>query len=303
MSIVQGVLARNRGATDRAIEYFCDALSENPENGFAHAQLSISLSAAGRPLSALEEARRALRYIPNEAIAHIAHAMAATLLDDRQAARESIDMALKLNPNSPDALSMRCAVAMRSLDWDGLETAANALRAAKPEDAEAPALLTDVAVFRRDPQTAEAEARRALSLGPNDARSHVAIGNAFYLQGRFDEAKEAGLSALAIDPDSPHAQRLLTTVQHGRLPLVGPLFRMVAWTDKVSLKHFLTYGLPVIAGYWITRDVLRHLELDQIREVFVNGILMALVGFLILHTIHRRTIAKFRKQARLKRSY
>lgn len=298
-----GILARDRGATERAIGHFCDALTTDPENGIAHAHLSITLSMSGQPLAALEEAKRALRAQPNAPASHLAMAMASLLIDDPATARDSVEETLRLDPHSVGALQMRAGEAVLARDMDALEAAATAIRSAEPFNAEAPALLADVAYARGDAPKAEAEARNALSLAPNGAMSHVAIGKAFLLQGRYEDARDAGLSALAIDPTSNGARRLLTDVRFGRLPIVGRVFTMIVRLNELSFRRALPVlgiGLSVLL---VAIAVARHYDIDWLRSIFSYAAILIGGSVLGVTIIHGRAMAEFQKNARLKRDY
>lgn len=301
--IFQGIMARNRGAMDRATEYFREALSSDPENGLAHAQLAITLAMSRRPLGALEEAKRALRYAPDDASSHIAMAMAAVMVDDPVRARAAIDEALRLDPASTDALQMRCALAVRERDMPALQTAAQALRGAAPDDVTAPVFLSEVAWSKGDAARAEDEARAALAIAPDVAAAHAAIGRAFLLQKRFDDARDAGLSALSIDPTSRGAQGLLTDVRLGRLPLVGPVFRVVVRLNDMSISRMMKLCAPPFIALMIGLEVLRHYQIQWGRDVLNLGLIGLGVTVWAVMMIHGREMAKFRKQAKLKTDY
>lgn len=302
-AIRNGIFARDRGAYDRSVSFLCDALTEDPENGRAHAELSITLAAMNRRFGAIEEANRALSYAPNDPASHLALALALLLIDDTDGAEAANERALQLDPMSVDALHLRCALALRARDADALETAATALRAALPARADPFVSLADAAILRGDAPVAEARAREALALEAESAAAHVAIGEAFYLQRRFEDARDAGLSALSIAPESAGAQKLLTDVGFSRRPVVGPLFRLTYRLETIPAARLLTYVAIGFFLYSLSFDLMRYAGLREVAQALSFVGLAFGLSLFGMQMLQHRAMARFRRQATLKRSY
>jgi TolB-like protein/tetratricopeptide (TPR) repeat protein len=129
----------------------------------------------GWQVRAIEHFDRAIELDPAYAAPHAGRAVAIYLgRDVRAAARyeeaqDSVDKALQLDPNDPDALA-------------------------------AQGLLHQ---HMREPIKAEASLRRALALDPNVAGARVWLFNVLFVQGREDEAEAVRAEALRRDPFEP----------------------------------------------------------------------------------------------------
>lgn len=295
--------AQRRGAFNRALEAFSRVLSRDPENGIAHAHLSLCLHQMGRPIGALEEATRALTYAPNIALAHAAQAVALLGLDDVTGARRATAEARRLDPENTDALVVSCMIELQDRDRKALRDAAEALLLADPTSEEGHFFASRAASLALDGHRAEAHAREALRLNPEAAGHHVVMGWAFWAQRRFDAARDAGLSALAIDPNNAGAHSLLAAVEMHRRPLTGRFHRLGMILDTASIQQMVLYVLPVGFLYLCAGDVLTHYERTDLNLYLNFGLLACLFGWHVSRQAYRKAAAANLQAAELKTDY
>jgi tetratricopeptide (TPR) repeat protein len=134
-------------------------------------------------------------------------------LDDTPAALEAVDRAIQLVPENPRSL----AIASRALSLLGRhdEAVTMAYRAviAEPQnplwhDRVAWALLAADRHFA----DAEQAARTAIGLDPNEAHYYFTHGVALDALGHLDQARQALITSLRMEPENPVAQHRLAVL-------------------------------------------------------------------------------------------
>lgn len=303
VDIFTAVQSFRAGNFHRAASQFQDVLTEDPEHAVAHAFLSMCLLHQRKPFAAMHEADRALQANPDLPLAHVARGQIAVVLDDLSRAEESIQEALRLDPENTDALSVRCNMALSERDMPALKQAAEVLLQKDPSSAAPHVYLSRAASLALDGQMAERHAREALALSPNDADAHQAIGWAFWADRAYPKAREAGLSALAIAPNSVGAQSLLAAVEMQGRPLTGWLHRIGLVVNQLSMKNATRYLLPALLGYLVLRDLLDFFGYETMDRA-LHYIFMGTMLFLWWSTVSfGKRAAQNQREARLKRNY
>ncbi|MCO5168382.1 MAG: protein kinase [Planctomycetes bacterium] len=157
--------------------------------------LARAQAALGRPAEAAQVLRRVLA---DDAFALPLWRELARLearAGQRAAARVSIDEALRLAPDDPDAW---VELARLELEGGGLAPAERALGAAldrDPRRADALLLRAAARLARGDALAAERDARRATELAPDDGQAWLALGRIEHTLGRLDDAVDSLLEA------------------------------------------------------------------------------------------------------------
>jgi TolB-like protein/Flp pilus assembly protein TadD len=95
--------------------------------------------------------------------------------EDTAIRREAAEKALKLDPNSAEALQILANIKWSDFDWSG----------------------------------AEQEYRQAVALNPNSASAHDSFSDFLGVMGRLDEALREGLVAEELDPNEDHLSSIL----------------------------------------------------------------------------------------------
>lgn len=303
LSMFTAIGAFDRGDYTRAKTLFEDILTDDPANALAHARLSMCLFQMAQYFAAAEEADRALSADPELPLAHVARAWIAVVMDDNGTADAALAEALRLDPQNWNALEIRCARALRDNDAEGLRREAEALVQLRPNMSEAHALLSRAASLRRDGGLAERHAREALRLDPNDAFSHEAIGWAFWASKSYSKATDAGLSALAINPNSAGAQALLAVVDMEQQRLMGWFHRLGWIVNKLSMRTLMRTGALVLFAFMVANDVLRYANAEGLATALTYAFAGFFAAIWLSHMALQKKATANLKAARLKTSY
>jgi len=232
------------------------ALSLRPCDGATALDLGTLQLNAGEIDSALASLSVAMQRLPQEPRAAFRHGTAAFLSGDHALAASSFETAARLKPDWSEAWNNLAAAHGKRQDYVGAIAAArNALRL-RPDDATAHQALAalqsnlfdhaslqeglqhalralqldpslapahrDAAILSRklgDPAGAQAHARRALELAPNDIDNVDTLGEQLQLNGRTNEAVSVYARAMAAGLDSPvlHRQHGIALLHDGQL--------------------------------------------------------------------------------------
>ena len=104
LRIQAGRCAAELGETERARQYYLQAVELAPDRGEGHFMLGLSYGLAGDTEGAVRHFEEAVRLMPDVAAAHINLARARTQAGQLEAARQSLQDALRIQPNHPEAL-------------------------------------------------------------------------------------------------------------------------------------------------------------------------------------------------------
>lgn len=273
--------AMRHGNPAGALHHFRIALAEEPDSALVHAALSLCLGALNRRYGAMEEALEALRLDPGLPAAKIAYGYASLLADDDREAERAAREVLQDNPNSNDALWLRCEIALAGRKHGVLREAAFELLAHDPESSGAKTFLSRAESMRGEGLAAEKLAVEALTLRPEDANAHEALGWALLAQGRAKAAREAALMALKLAPDGPALLLLAAATLRAR-PLTGWLFwpglQMMRRSDGVTLVFLMS----LLVSVTVAENVLHYFERTDFIPVLDTAywsIIVALVAF------------------------
>ena len=162
-----GMVLKEQGKLDEAIEFCQHALKIKPDYAAAHSNMGVVLKEQGKLEGAIESYQRALKIKPDYADAH--NNMGIALQDQGKLADaiESYQRALTIKPNYADAHNN---MGMMLQDQGRLDDAIKAYQ-------------------------------RALKIKPDYAEAHNNMGNVLKDQGKRDEAIESYQLALKIKPD------------------------------------------------------------------------------------------------------
>lgn len=120
--------------------------------------------------------------VPTKAWNHLQAAQKNFSKSNLREAEQEIEQALKIDPDFPQAFTVRALLKLADQDGNG----------------------------------ALGDAKRATSLDPNDAESYVALGTTYNYLKQFSEAQAAATKALSISPTSWHAQLELVKSVYGQ---------------------------------------------------------------------------------------
>jgi protein O-mannosyl-transferase len=216
-----GLLRKNQGRLDEAIEHYHQALRINPDAWDALNDLGAALVAQGRFDEAIECYRQSLRTDPTRFAVqnNLGHALAG---EGRfEEAIECYRQALRLNPDYADALNnLGVALTSRGRLDEAIE---NYRRAIRLNPAFSGALNNLGVTLVNKGQLAEATGcyQQALRINPRDYNALNNLGVALASQGQFDEAIRSYRRALQIKPNDPRTMFNLSKTLAAKAQLDG----------------------------------------------------------------------------------
>jgi predicted TPR repeat methyltransferase len=295
-----GVIAKQRGRPQSAIEYFRKAIQVNAKQAIAHCNLGTALQDLGLIQEALESYDRALELKPDYAMVLNNRGNALRALGQIEAALQSYSMALQFSPNYPEAYYNRgIAKQAAGLLIPAIDDFDHALRL-KPDYAAAyfasgtslqslhrysDALASYERAIQAKPDYAEAffnrgivlqrmhayeEALRsydqALQFRSTYANAHQCRGNVLRVLGQASEAIIAYQRALEHGADAVQVNYALAALGVGAVPTTAPSGYVKELFDQYA-DHFDQHLLGVL-GYevpqLIERAIERHLDVAGI---------------------------------------
>ncbi|SCX40688.1 tetratricopeptide repeat protein [Nitrosospira sp. Nsp1] len=200
-----GLIARQMGKTEIAIELIGKALVFKPDYAEAHGNLGNALRQQGRVDDAIASYRTALRLKPNMVEVYVNLGNALKNQGKLDEAIASYRKALTFNRDFAE-IHTNLGNALREQDKPN-EAIASYRRALmlKPDSAEAHSNLGNMLIERGNLEDALASFQKALILRPDFAEAHSNLGNALRELGRLDEAVASYRNALARKPDYAEA--------------------------------------------------------------------------------------------------
>ncbi len=171
------------------------------DESYVPARLGLAaVAAAGNPPAAREAIDLALKVNPNAIDAHLL--LAEMALDDRRRAdaREAIDKALAVNPKSLDALSLKAAVDNLEGKQTEFEAQVKAVLAINPQYGDVYRVAGDHAARNYLFDEAVALTRRALALDDANSTAHASLGMHLLRTGDEPAARRSLERAFKDDP-------------------------------------------------------------------------------------------------------
>ena len=264
------------GRASEAAKLASTALAESPDSCELLCTLSRALEAQGRHEGALEAAGRAVVADPERALPQmlVSHSL------------------LSLGRREEAIAPARAAVRMRPSSWAPHSTLSRALAQQQPPSEEA-----------------MDEARRAVSLAPDVAAAHFAVGYAAMRLRDIGEAVAAFQRVLALDPDNAPALNNLATLRmkQGRLVDAAGGFRAAAAAQpdlrvaEVNLQRvafvFLRRLLRVLGPAWAILAILSTVNAP------LASVAMAIAGIAVLLFVIVEVLVTDHRLSRPLRSY
>lgn len=202
-----GAQALKDGQLDEAEKTFLQLLRQGSKLPFVYHNLGIVYQQRGAHDKAILQFREALRLQPEfgEARLLIGYSLLA-LRKDSEAVRE-LERAVKLLPNQPQARLQLANAYERMNDWLGVVEQYRALRAMQPQEAEYAYQLG-----RAYTKLTGWSYQRIAAINPNSARLHQSQGQEYLLQEKYELALAAFQKAAAADPQLPEVHLALALI-------------------------------------------------------------------------------------------
>jgi len=200
-----GVIARQSGKNEIAVELISRAISIRPDDFQAHNNLGAAFKQQGKLEDAAACYRKALLLRPDFADAH--YNLGNTLREQGNL-HDALACYRKAVSIKPDFAEAQCNLGAALQELDRLEEAVACCRRALslwPDLADAHYNLGNALKAQGRLEEAVACYRKALSLKPNYVQAHNNLATALGEQGMLDEAVECYREALSLKPDYAEA--------------------------------------------------------------------------------------------------
>jgi tetratricopeptide (TPR) repeat protein len=212
-------LKRPTTKEDTSVEDLKKLATENPESFGVHMQLGLQLSKAGDKDAAIKSFERAAQLIPLASGENNPHAYIAEIaLEQKNNARaiQALDAVLRVDHSDVEAA--RKLVSLVSAGEPAqLESAYQRVVDVDPFDAQAQLGLGQLALKRKDANTALRAFRAALATNPPDRVTvHADLAEAYLATGDAARAKQHTLEALEMAPTYERALDLLLKINESR---------------------------------------------------------------------------------------
>lgn len=214
--LLLGIIARQVGNTEKAIELIERAIEVNGKVALFHVNLCGIYRDAGRIAEAIAQGERAVALDPAMPVAYLNLSLA--YHDDKQYDKDEACQlqVLKLQPGHAVALyNMGRIMYARKQSDDAIAYFRRAI-AAEPAYLEALNNLGGVLVEQDRPEEALEVLGSALKLDPDCVLAHCNAGHALINLERFDEALVHLAQALRLDPDNPDALQGIARVYQAK---------------------------------------------------------------------------------------
>lgn len=200
-----GLIARQMGKTEIAIELIGKALVFKPDYAEAHGNLGNALRQQGRINDAIASYRTALRLKPDMVEVYVNLGNALKEQGKLDEAIASYRKALTFNRDFAEIhTNLGNALRAQGKPNEAIASYRRALTL-KPDSAEAHNNLGNMLIERGNLEDAVASFEKALIFKPDFAEAHSNLGNALRELGRLDEAVASYRNALARKPDYAEA--------------------------------------------------------------------------------------------------
>lgn len=238
-AVARGVMHLRLGRPQAAVDAFCEALADDPDDAHVHALLALALLDARRLTAARLEAELAVGGGAEDPMA--LYALGRVRLAERRledAERVFRDLIAIEPEDAENHRSLAQALGLRRRP----EEAVAALEEALALDPTHAGVLADLADLHREAgrlDEAERLATEALGQDPEHDDALVAMGHVHLRRGRAADARECAVEVLRSRPNHPGATGLLVSVKAAQSPLLGLWWRYATWMVALGDRNIL----------------------------------------------------------------
>ena len=197
-----GIVLREQGDVDQAIEHYREAVALRPDYAEAHYNLGRLLAEKGQLDDAIVHYERAASINPADAAAQ--NNLGVTLFGIGRAddAIAHYQKALEIRPDYAEASCNLANVLIAKGDFDGAIARYRTCLAVIPDQEEAQYNLASALLRTGHTEEAIVEYQKVLQMHPESADTHANLGIAFLTNGRVRDAMAEYNKALQISPEN-----------------------------------------------------------------------------------------------------
>lgn len=278
-SLQRGIMLASRKMFDQAERELRTALGQDPNDPLAHSFLALCLLERKALEEAFAEASRAVKLAADFPFAQYVLACALRDRKDEKRAEETINEAIRLDPEDADFFAFQGLLRFERRDWSGSLSAAEQGLSVDSGHVGCANLRARALINLGRNAEANDTLDDALTKDPENPWTHANRGWALLERGDRTGALEHFREALRLDP----------TLESARLGIVEAL-KSKHWIYRVMLRYFLwsaklsqRAGIVLVLGVLLGPRVLRELSADlpALSPVFLAASL-AIVAFALM---------------------
>jgi tetratricopeptide (TPR) repeat protein len=252
-------------------------LASEPEDGRAHAFLSLCLCDTNNVKEAIREGMEAIRNSPNDPVGYYALGHALYLHGAHTEAIDRVKEAIRLNPWNEHYFHLLGNIYMEQGLWKkALDAAEHGLKV-NAEDVDCANLRSRALLQLGRKKEAAATVEGALAIAPTDAMTHATKGWNLLHQARHREALDSFREALRLNPEMKWAKQGLVAALKANYPVYGLLLRYFLWMSRLSPG----VRTALFLGMWVIIQVLRGAARTQLAP-FVTPLIVLYALFVYL---------------------
>lgn len=203
------------GRYQEALPLIAKAIAADPNNSYWFYKLAAVHNALHNYNDAITAAKSALALNPNNDDAHIQLAISYHAQKNFTRSLEHARSAARILPDHPYNLYYLARFEFQSGHTGKALAAAQQALQLDPEDPDLHRLLGDLTFAIKDGRRAALHYREALRYAPDDAHLHYNLGLALSDQSQWQEALDAFLTAVKLQPaDTDYKQAIFNVVHH-----------------------------------------------------------------------------------------
>jgi len=255
-------------------------LAGAPSESRAHALLAIVMTQNEDRLDeAYNEAMAAVAHEPNEPLGHYAVSIVELNRKHYEAASDSIDEAIRLDPLDSRHWAMRARCDFNLARFKDMLQHAEKGLALNPEDIECRNLLSLALERTGNVSSSLEQAMETLRMDPDDDDSHAMLGFTLLQNGKHIEARDAFREALRINPMNEYARSGMMEAISSRSIVFRTVNRFYSWLNRMPAQQ----QMFIIFGGWVLMQLLSSVgKNNPTVQMLSLPILLAYLSFAVM---------------------
>ncbi len=254
-------------------------LSNQPEDGTAHALLAVCLLRQEKLNPAEASARQAVALEPAESFSHRILGMVLLERNDFSGAQQAIEEALELNPIDADLFALRGIVALHRSRWQEALSSAEQGLEFEPDNLDCVNVQAQALVKLGRKAEASRTIDGALAQDPDNSYTHANQGWALLHQNQPRQSLEHFREALRLDPENDFARAGMVEALKARNIVYRLMLSFFLWMSRLSPK----VQIGVVVGGFIGMRVLSQVaDANPAFAPFVMPIIIVYAVFAVM---------------------
>ena len=244
-----------QGRWELALPELVKALADEPDAGEIHLDIARCHYFRDKETEALPALDQAQRLLPDDARVHLLRGLCLLAIERRAEARAALEEARRLEPDWADGHAAFAQWHLGGQDWQAALDSAERGLALDPEHGQCSNLraLALTRLGRADEAVSTAEAE--LNRDPDNGYTHAQRGWALVHQGRHKEAALAFREALRLEPGLEWARQGLIEALKARNPVYALFLRYFLLMERLGSKAWI-----MILGLYFAQRFVRELS-------------------------------------------